>query len=92
MSGIPKRNTLESSVKSNVLTALNYIENAYTALCVAIKDENQLGSIDRNQLYQYGMSDAQIHKVKLANIKKAILSITGNQRYKPVKEDDHEES
>lgn len=81
-----RRETLKSSVMRNVLIALNYIENAHHALTLAIKDELNCNQTERNDLYEYGLSDLDIHKVKLANIKKSILSITGNRRLKELDE------
>ena len=69
---------------NNVLTALTYIDRAHAALATAIAEEKDSSMAYINELYDYGLSEAHLHKVKLANIKKSILSITGNKTYKQI--------
>ena len=76
---------LKNDVMSHLLTALEYIDNAHYLIAKAVKDEKKLSYTERNELYDYGLSDIQIHKVKLSNMKKAILSITGNIRFRQLK-------
>lgn len=68
--------TLQQAVKKDVLLALEHIEIAYEALAYAIENEMDLHPTELNDFYNYGLDAAEIHKVKLANIKKSILSIT----------------
>lgn len=73
---------LDKRVLRNVAVALNHIENAYASLKLSLSEEKDCNEARRNELYDYGISDAQIHLVKLSNVKKALLSITGNRSYK----------
>lgn len=84
--------SLKTNVLCNLLTALEYVNNAYYLIDKSLKDERRLTCQERNQLFDYGLSDVNIHKVKLANVKKAILSITGTRRFKDLKEVGHAES
>lgn len=85
------RLTVKGNVMKNVLTALTYIDNAYAILKTALKNE-KIDSISYlTELYEYGLSDAQLHLVKLANIKKSISSITGNRTYKQVEDQESDE-
>lgn len=84
--------SLKSSVMMNLVAALEYINKAYTLIDKALKEEKKLSYQERNQLFNYGLSDVNIHKVRLANVKKAILSITGNKKFRDLKEVDHAES
>lgn len=81
-----RRDTLKSTVIKNALIALSYIDNAHKALALAIKDEKGSGVTSRHDVYDYGLSNVNFHKVKLANVKKAIMSITGNRRYQDIEE------
>jgi len=61
---------------SNVSVALHHIDNAVQALRSLLENEKSLGEFERNQLYSYGVSKAQLNLVKLTNARKGLLSVT----------------
>jgi len=75
------RYNLEKTVVRNILIAMNYVDNAFMAIELCLKEEFNLES-ERNDLYTYGLTDAHIHKAKLLGVKKALKCITGNLKYK----------
>lgn len=72
--------SVKKHVIRNVMIAFNYIDNAYSALKEVLKRENCLTESERNAFYTYGLTDLNIHKIRLFNVKKSLMSITGNQR------------
>lgn len=85
------RTTIRKNVMTNLQTALQYIENAHHILTSAIEEERKLTVNERNQLFDYGLADVNIHKVKVANVKKSILSIVGNNGCRDLKVLEHSE-
>jgi hypothetical protein len=64
----------------NVITAFNFIDNAHAALAYALKNERNMNEADRNALYNYGLGNINIDKVRLANVKKSLSVIKGSYR------------
>lgn len=62
------------------MVAFNHIDNAYSALQLALKNERNMNESDRNALYSYGLDKANLDKVRLANVKKSLEAIKGSYR------------
>lgn len=71
---------MKKEIVDNVSIALNYIENAYHALKYHVENERSLNEKQRESLYKYGLDLARLNIVKLANAKKALLSVTANMK------------
>lgn len=72
---ISSLSTFKRNLHVEVNHALQSIESAYKSIRELIENEEELGAKDRNILYDYGMSNAKIHLVKLINAKKGLVSI-----------------
>ncbi len=77
--------TIRKNVMMNLHTALHYVENAHHILSNAINNERKLTVQERNQLFDYGLADVNLHKVKVSNIRKSINSIMGNNGCRDLK-------
>lgn len=77
---VPPVISIEKQIIPILSVALNYIENAYQMLNFFVENEDSLNEVERERYYDYGRDTLDMSLVRLVNVKKSLLAITGNKR------------